>query len=84
VITRGIREFVARDWRAARDAKDAYWSGRIASLGPLESFRIGEELRGQARLQNPSWPDADDRRQDLASHVRVTALLGRASSACRP
>jgi hypothetical protein len=84
VITRGIREFVARDWRAARDAKDAYWSARIASMGPLEAFRIGDELREQARLQIPSWPDADDRREDLSSHVRVAALLGRASSVRRP
>jgi hypothetical protein len=35
VITRGIREFVARDWRAAREAKDAYWSARIERLGPV-------------------------------------------------
>jgi hypothetical protein len=84
VITRGIREFVARDWQAARDAKDAYWSSRIASLGPLEAYRISQALRDQARLQNPSWPDADDRRQDLDSHVRVAALLRRASSARRP
>lgn len=84
MITRGIREFVARDWQAARDAKDAYWSGRIASLGPIEAFRIAEQLRGQALLQNPSWPDADDRREDLASHVRVAALLIRAGSARRP
>jgi len=82
VITRGIREFVARDWRAARDAKDTYWSRRIATLGPIEAFRVGEELRIQARLQNP-WPDADDRRQDIAAHVRLAALLGRASSARR-
>jgi hypothetical protein len=83
VITRGIREFVARDWRSARDAKDAYWSQRIATLGPLEAFRIGEQLRSQARLQNPGWPDADERRQDIAAHVRVAALLARASSASR-
>ncbi len=83
VITRGIREFIARDWRAARDAKDAYWSQRIATLGPLEAFRIGEQLRSQARLRNPGWPDADERRQDIAAHVRVAALLARASSARR-
>jgi hypothetical protein len=81
VITDGIREFMARDWRAAREAKDAYWSERIASHGPLEALRIGDQLREQARLLNASWPSAEDRREDLASHVRVTALLGRASSA---
>jgi hypothetical protein len=44
VITRGIREFVARDWAAVRESKDAYWGARIARLGPLEAFRIGEAL----------------------------------------
>lgn len=84
MITRGIREFVARDWRAARDAKDMYWSTRIASLGSIEAFRIAEELRCQARLQNPTWPHADDRGEDLLSHMRVAGLLRRASAARRP
>src|SRR3990170_2729631 len=84
VIARGIREFVSRDWGAARDAKDAYWGERIARLGPLEAFRIAEELRRQALLQHPGWPHTDDRRRDLDSHVRLAELLHRASPArCR-
>jgi hypothetical protein len=83
VITRGIREFVARDWRAAREAKDAYWSARIERLGPVEGFRIADELRCQALRQNPAWPDADNRDNDLLTHTRVAALLARASSARR-
>jgi len=83
VIARGIREYVSRDWRAVRDAKDAYWGERIARLGPLEAFRIAEELRRQALLQNPGWPHPDDRRLDLESHVRVAELLHRAAQARR-
>ncbi|MEO8680258.1 MAG: hypothetical protein ABI665_14500 [Vicinamibacterales bacterium] len=74
MITRGIREFIARDWQAARDNKDAYWGARIARLGPLEGLRIAEELRQQA-LQVTGWPRADDREEDLRSHVRLAALL---------
>ena len=84
VITRGIREFVSRDWRAVREAKDAYWGERIARLGPLEGLRIAEELRRQALLQDPAWPRPADRRQDLLSHVRLAELLHRAGSARRP
>lgn len=84
VITRGIREFVSRDWRAAREAKDAYWGERIARLGPREGLRIAEELRRQALLQDPGWPHPDDRRRDLLSHVRLAELLQRAGSARRP
>ena len=79
VITRGIREFVSRDWNAARKAKDAYWGERIARLGPLESFRIAEELRRQALTHDPAWPHPADRRADLLSHIRVAGLLRRAS-----
>ena len=58
VITRGIREFVERDWRAVREAKDRYWGDRISVLGAREGFRIAEELRSQAVARDSSWPDA--------------------------
>ena len=83
VITRGIREFVARDWAAVRASKDAYWADRIARLGPLEAFRVSEELRLQARMQTPSWPDDESRRDDLGAHVRFVQLLRRADSTRR-
>lgn len=84
MITRGIREFVARDWLAARDAKDAYWGERIARLGPIEGLRIADELRRQALLQNPAWPSPADRQQDILFHARLSKLLHSAGSARRP
>ena len=78
VITRGIREFVARDWRAVREAKDAYWAERIARLGPFEGLRIGDELSRQAREHDSSWPGPADRDLDLSAHVRMAELLARA------
>jgi hypothetical protein len=83
VIARGIREFLSRDWDAARAAKDAYWSERISRLGPMEAFRIAEELRRQALAQHPGWPDSDERRRDLESHARLAELLHRAGPARR-
>jgi len=80
VITRGIREFVSRDWESARRNKDAYWADRIRKLGPTESFRIAEELRREVLLLNPTWPDSALRQADLQSHIRVAELLRRASS----
>lgn len=84
MITRGIREFVDRDWNAVREAKDAYWAARIGRLGPLEGLRIADELRRQALLRDPSWPDAGERQADLASHIRVAGLLRRVDRARRP
>ena len=83
MITDGIRQFMGRDWRAARTAKDDYWAERVARLGPLEGLRVADELRRQALLQNPHWPDAADRDRDLLAHVRLAELFTRADSARR-
>jgi hypothetical protein len=83
MIARGIREFVSRDWSAARDAKDSYWDERITRLGPMEAFRIAEELRRQVLSQHPGWPHPRERREDLEAHVRLAELLQRASPARR-
>jgi hypothetical protein len=80
-VTEGIAEFVARDWAAARAAKDAYWAARIRRLGPLEGFRIADELRRQMLAIDPQWPSEAERRDDLANHQRVSELLCRADRA---
>jgi hypothetical protein len=83
VITRGIHEFVGRDWAAVRRAKDRYWGQRIAQLGPAEGLRIADELRRQARRQHPQWPTAADRVTDLDAHCRLAERLRRAHSTRR-
>jgi len=83
VITRDLRNYVARDWAAVRASKDAFWARRIARLGPVEGLRIADELRRQVLLQKPGWPDAEQRREDLQSHVRLSELLQRGSRARR-
>jgi hypothetical protein len=80
VVTRGIREFVSRDWDSARHSKDVYWRERIAQRGPAEAFRIADELRRQVLAQHPDWPDTEQRHSDVASHVRVAELFRRAGS----
>ena len=77
MITRGIHDYVSRDWGAARDAKDAYWADRIDRLGPMEGLRIADELRRQALAQCPAWPSEEDRREDLAAHAKLSSLLQR-------
>lgn len=83
VITRGIRQFLSRDWAAVRASKEAYWGERIARLGPAEGFRIADELRRQMLAQDPAWPDEPSRHADLMAHVRLAALLRHAPSARR-
>jgi hypothetical protein len=81
MVSRGIREFVARDWALARRSKEIYWRDRIVRLGAAEAFRIADELRREVLVLNPTWPDAEQRRLDVASHVRVAELLRRAGPA---
>ena len=81
MLTRGIRELMAREWEAARENKDAYWAERIARLGPREAFRIVDELRRQVLGRDPNWPDAASRQADLESHVQLSELLRRADRA---
>ncbi|MGE0394208.1 MAG: hypothetical protein AB7I25_00980 [Vicinamibacterales bacterium] len=83
VTASGIRDFVNRDWAALRASKDAYWADRIRRLGPSEALRIADELRRQMLQRDSSWPDADARRDDIASHARLSALLRRAGSTRR-
>jgi hypothetical protein len=35
-------------------------------------------------MQNPDWPSAADRRQDLAAHVALAERLRRVHPTCRP
>ena len=78
MIERGIQDYVSRDWDAARAAKDRYWGDRVEALGPLESFRISDELRRQVLAQDPDWPRLSDRQADIDAHVRLAGLLRRA------
>lgn len=81
MVTRGIREFVARDWSEARQAKDDYWARRIDRLGAAEGFRIADELRRQVLAQDSAWPRADERRRDLLAHAHLAELMKRARPA---
>jgi hypothetical protein len=83
VITRGIRDFVAREWDLARSNKDAYWLERIARLGSIEGLRIADELRQQARLLDPGWPSAQLRNADFDAHVALSERFRRAGPARR-
>jgi hypothetical protein len=83
MVTRGIRDFMARDWAATRRLKDSYWADRIHRLGAAEGLRIAGELWQQMRLQDPSWPNTESRQADLAAHVRLAALLHRVDTTSR-
>jgi hypothetical protein len=83
MITRGIRELVARDWKAARENKAIYWGERIGRLGALEGFRVAEELRRQMLRRDPGWPDLEMRQVDLRFHADLSRRFRRAGATRR-
>ncbi len=83
MITRGIRQFVARDWEAARASKEIYWGERIVRLGALEGLRVTDELRRQMLLRDPGWPDEEMRQADVRFHVALAERFHRAGATRR-
>lgn len=78
-LTDGLREYMARDWAAVRESKEAALAERLDRLGPAESLRMADELRKFARSVGCDPAAADLRAADLAAHERLSSLLRRAS-----
>ena len=70
-----LREYARRDWGApARLARR-----QRATLPIEQKVRLAIELYEAARATRADWPDHATRRADLATHLRVRALLDRAA-----
>jgi hypothetical protein len=74
-----IRLFAKRDWAALAASKSRYWVDRKRTMTPEQALATAEMLRQHARALKPDWPDARERREDLAVHMRVSEALGAVS-----
>jgi hypothetical protein len=70
-----IIAFATRDWDAIAEHKRRYWTDQ--ALTADEKLRIADELRRYAYELHPDWPTAEQREEDLATHVRVGEALRR-------
>ncbi len=70
-----IVAFVRREWWLVEEEKAAFWAQHKRAVSAAEALRLGDELRRHARLIQPAWPDAAERADDLAVHVRVSEAL---------
>jgi len=70
------REAIA--W-APRDAvlERRTWAELKRGMTPGEALALGDELRRHAQKLRPDWPTEEDRRADLAVHIRVSESLRR-------
>jgi len=76
--------FAQRDWSALAELKADYWVSMKAREGAGEGLLIADELRRHALRQHPDWPSAGDRREDLETHIRVSAALRSVQAVRRP
>jgi hypothetical protein len=72
---KSVRAYMARDWRALRDAKRQYWRDRLDQRGLAEALRVSDLLRTQATSEHPAWPTVEQRDEDLETHQRVAQAL---------
>jgi hypothetical protein len=73
--------FARRDWAAVEEWKRAHWAAEM--LTPEEALCIGDDLRRHVAELRPDWPSADERRTDLATHIRVAESLRRVDTSRR-
>ena len=76
-----IRAYAARDWGANATAKRAYWAGRYQREGLRATVEASRALLAAIRHVRPDYPTENERRADLAGHVRLQMLLDRAAHA---
>jgi hypothetical protein len=69
--------FARRDWRAIAMLKQKRWAQQKSKMTPADALRLGDELRHHVQAIHHDWPDGLDRREDLASHARVSEMLSR-------
>ena len=78
---RTIREFVARDWQKATDAKSEYWA-LLFRDNPRAVWESAQALLAHVRRIRPAFPD-EQRDADLSAHLALRSRLDRAADAFR-
>ena len=76
-----IQAYLDRPWGLLERIRDVTWGNEVRTRGPARAVTLSWHLREQLRQQHPGWPSEEDRRQDLADHVRLKETLDRASLA---
>lgn len=75
--------FVERDWDSVAELKRQWWASEKRRMTPAEALSVGDELRYHASTVREDWPTIEERRQDRATHIRVSEMLRRVEPAHR-
>jgi hypothetical protein len=69
--------FARRDWRSVAAMKERFWVEQKRRMTASEALQLADDLRSSVTSRRPDWPSDDERRADLATHVRVSESLRR-------
>src|SRR2546430_2497577 len=75
-----ILAFARRDWGAIAASKRRRWATQKAAMTVADALQLGDDLRNYVKSLHDHWPTEEDRRNDLAVHVRVSGSLRRVDS----
>lgn len=69
--------FAGRDWEAIAALKRSRWAEQKSRMTAAEALAVGDRLREHVKALHPDWPTEEQRRDDLAVHIRVSESLRR-------
>ena len=72
-----LRAFRDRDWERVREAKEQFWADEHRRQGPLAGLALCSMLWDHIRAIHPSWPNDEQRAEDLAHHLELAEKLRR-------
>ncbi len=67
--------FARRDWQAIAALKRRRWTDQTSGMKPADALSVGDELRHHVSALLDGWPGEEDRRKDIAVHIRVSESL---------
>jgi hypothetical protein len=70
-----VLAYARRDWAAFERMKRERQVEQMSRMQPADALEVGDALRHHAQALHPDWPTEDDRRKDLAVHLRVSESL---------
>ncbi len=79
-----LKAYLDRRWAAAETLKVEHWAREFAERGPEATLAVSRALWEHMRLVRPEWPSDDERRDDLAHHLRLKRAIDRAAPAFAP
>ncbi|MCB9708135.1 MAG: hypothetical protein H6714_05060 [Myxococcales bacterium] len=75
-----IRRFAKRSWAILSHLDRDHWTKEYARQGSSVTLAAARALWQHMRQVRPNWPNASERREDLAHHVILKEKLARTAS----